>query len=760
MIGFIEDHREACSLGFLVTAEGYEMNFPDVIDLCDDDDETEVKDIRGESTSKSGLIHEKARPIIAIHQPDFREYYIREGFAPDKSLDLLNGYLVADQLACSANEISPVSTLPVSAPLCRQFWVAGDYEPVPHLAPAYHNGQNRMRVHPKFLHTNATSHKWAFGAIAELLDNALDEVYNGATFVVVDKITNPQNGTPGLMIKDDGGGMDPESLRRCMSFGFSDKQLDSSIGQYGNGFKTSTMRLGADVVVFSRSMIRRTQSVGILSYTFLRQTGCEDVIVPVVDYQFDPVSGECERLDCHGQKKFCSNLSLLLRWSPYTTEVELLKQFDDIECHGTKIVIFNLWHNDDGVMELDFESDVKDLMISDAPKMLPSKSVSKIRKQKHVANRLWYSLRVYSSILYLHLPENFRIILRGQVVDPHHIVNDLKYREGIKYKPQIGGKMEAEINTIIGYLEGSPNIDVHGFNIYHKNRLILPFLPVVSTTNGRGKGVAGVLEANFIKPTHNKQDFERSTLYQRLVARLRDMTNEYWDFHCHLVGYQTKKEPSLPPSNHVPAYPMQHSVKSSWQVTAENFAPDHFQQLPGCVSSSKIRPHTEYPVSFASSSVVASAARDSQDPGENHFLTDCQIVTALSAPALPTLNGNDSLETKKRRLDGVTPKIKSFEKQAVINGMPNGPGSNCQTEDMRGRIQEFVTMMQANEKLRAECAEYERTGKELMLKEQDLRLELHRVQEDYNQLFMELQSMNYTGNGEAVVDPRFTSLFF
>lgn len=30
---------------------------------------------------------------------------------------------------------------------------------------------------------------------------------------------------------DDGGGMGPESLRRCMSFGFSEKQSGSSIGQ-------------------------------------------------------------------------------------------------------------------------------------------------------------------------------------------------------------------------------------------------------------------------------------------------------------------------------------------------------------------------------------------------------------------------------------------------------------------------------------------------------------------------------------------------
>ncbi len=32
------------------------------------------------------------------------------------------------------------------------------------------------RVQPKFQHSNATSHKWAFGVISELLDNVVDEV--------------------------------------------------------------------------------------------------------------------------------------------------------------------------------------------------------------------------------------------------------------------------------------------------------------------------------------------------------------------------------------------------------------------------------------------------------------------------------------------------------------------------------------------------------------------------------------------------------
>lgn len=37
----------------------------------------------------------------------------------------------------------------------------------------------------------------------------------------------------------------------------------------------------------------------------------------------------------------------------------LNEQFDDIGHHGTKVIVFNLWLNDDGEMELDFESDEK-----------------------------------------------------------------------------------------------------------------------------------------------------------------------------------------------------------------------------------------------------------------------------------------------------------------------------------------------------------------------------------------------------------------
>lgn len=34
-----------------------------------------------------------------------------------------------------------------------------------------------------------------------------------------------------IFTTDDGGGMDPEAMRRCLSFGFSNKKSKSAIGQ-------------------------------------------------------------------------------------------------------------------------------------------------------------------------------------------------------------------------------------------------------------------------------------------------------------------------------------------------------------------------------------------------------------------------------------------------------------------------------------------------------------------------------------------------
>ncbi|XP_059300636.1 protein MICRORCHIDIA 6-like isoform X1 [Lycium ferocissimum] len=444
--------------------------------------------------------------------------------------------------ASSLDSMSPICP----APLCRQFWRAGNYDSGLISKSSSKNGASFLRIHPKFLHSNATSHKWAFGAIAELLDNAIDEIQNGATYAIVDKTLNPKDGTSALLIQDNGGGMDQEAMHCCLSFGFSDKKSESAIGQYGNGFKTSSMRLGADVVVFSRCMKNRklTQSVGLLSFTFLTRAGLDRIVVPMIEYEFRSTTRKWTSI-C-SEQHFVNNLSLLLQWSPFSTEEELLKQFDDIGDHGTKIVIYNLWLNDEGQMELDFQSDPEDIRIScdaESDKSGSRMSVSDL----HLANTLRCSLRAYLSILYLRIPENFCIWLRGQIVEYHNIANDLKYPEFILYKPQNGGCEEGSVITSIGFLKEAPLVNIHGFNVYHKNRLILPFWHVVvGSSVNRSRGVVGVLEANFIKPTHNKQDFEKTPLFQKLENRLKEMTLEYWDYHCGLIGYHTTKRHRAP----------------------------------------------------------------------------------------------------------------------------------------------------------------------------------------------------------------------
>ncbi|XP_038879002.1 protein MICRORCHIDIA 6-like isoform X1 [Benincasa hispida] len=523
----------------------------DIVDLSSDDEEgSNLKAVKLEPGVDRAVVLPKEhtkKNIIKLEKPNTE--FASQGFDENRSPNVWSAgqssSSILDQVPSPADDSGLTSPSPLCpAPVCRQFWKAGNYNDEVASNVTVQSSKGHLHVHPMFLHSNATSHKWAFGAVAELLDNAVDEIPNGATFVNVDKILNARDGSPALLIQDDGGGMDPEAMRRCMSFGFSDKSSKSAIGQYGNGFKTSTMRLGADVIVFSRHVNNRsrvsTQSIGLLSYTFLTRSGYNRIVVPMVDYKYNTSSGKMEIL--HGRERFMSNLSTLIQWSPYSSESELLKQFDDIGSHGTKVIIYNFWYNGDGRMELDFDKDPEDICIDGDVKKIVALPASKAINEQHIANRLQYSLREYLSILYLRMSENFKIVLRGTVVLHRNLADDLKYLEYILYKPQIGGHVEGVVVTTIGFLKEAPDVNIHGFNVYHKNRLILPFWRVVSYSDSRGRGVVGVLEANFIEPTHNKQDFERTSIFQKLEARLKDMTWEYWDYHCGLVGYQVKKQ--------------------------------------------------------------------------------------------------------------------------------------------------------------------------------------------------------------------------
>ncbi|KAJ4712371.1 protein MICRORCHIDIA 6 [Melia azedarach] len=669
------------------------MSCMDIVDLCSDEEDelVDAKSNKLEADSVGGKVQQN-------YYCQSSNSVLEQGQSP-----------VDDTGISSSLSISP-------APLCRQFWKAGNYDNGLGSKVTPQNGKNFLHVHPMFLHSNATSHKWAFGAVAELLDNAVDEIQNGATFVIVDKITNPRDGSPALLIQDDGGGMDPEAMRRCMSFGFSDKKSKAAIGQYGNGFKTSSMRLGADVIVFSRHLDDRTltQSIGLLSYTFLTQTGHDRIVVPMVDYEFDASTGKLNAL--HGREHFTLNLSLLVQWSPYSSEAELLKQFDDIGAHGTKVIIYNLWLNDDGKLELDFDLDPEDIRISgDIINKFDTKGSWRTIHEQHIANRFHYSLRVYLSILYLRIPERFSIILRGKVVEHHNLANDLKYPEFILYKPQSGGCVEGKVVTTIGFLKDAPRVSIHGFNVYHKNRLILPFWQVVSYSyrDSRGRGVVGVLEANFVEPTHNKQDFERTSLFQKLEARLKEMTWEYWDYHCELIGYQVKKKYRASVSALAsPHSSLQRNVQS---VVLNQSSTGSTEASPVAVPCQVAATNTSL-VERAEQSMPNSEGiigQRSHKRKEHRDLLECEKVKMQAAKGANVIDGGQRVEP-----------------QPVI------------TMTNQLRDQEAINLMQENKKLRAKCLECEKRSQELNIKVTQLRSELGEYNLEYEGLMVELQALD------------------
>ncbi|MCL7029337.1 hypothetical protein MKW94_021927 [Papaver nudicaule] len=472
---------------------------------------------------------------------------------PPGFLEPLNSMEILAPVPISAWKPDDSDTTPLQVTVVpKQFWKAGDYEES--LAgrggggeTTLIDGMDHVRVHPRFLHSNATSHKWVLGAVAELLDNSLDEVNNGATYCNIDMVLNKKDGSRMLLVEDNGGGMSPGTMRHCMSLGYSAKsKLADTIGQYGNGFKTSTMRVGADVIVFSRCPGKDgrspTQSIGLLSYTFLTSTGKEDIVVPMLDYERNGKHWSKIVPESSSSVDWNKKLETIVQWSPYASEADLLEQFNHITDQGTRIIIYNLWEDEQGALELDFDSDIHDIQIRGVNRDEKKIQMAKDYPNSRICLTYTHSLRSYSSILYLRRPQNFRIILRGKDVVQHNIVSDMSKIEDIKYKPKGENADMGVVGKMGFHKDAKAHLDIQGFNVYHRNRLIKPFWRVWNTPSSGGRGVIGLLEANFVKPAHDKQDFERTNVLSRLESKLAKTQKRYWYDNKGAIGYADPKQ--------------------------------------------------------------------------------------------------------------------------------------------------------------------------------------------------------------------------
>nr|KAG5704014.1 hypothetical protein BaRGS_032103 [Batillaria attramentaria] len=71
----------------------------------------------------------------------------------------------------------------------------------------------------------------------------------------------------------------------------------------------------------------------------------------------------------------------------------------------------------------------------------------------------------------------------------------------------------------------------YGVMFYHRNRLIKAFekLGYQKQANDLGVGVVGVVQVDFLKPIHNKQDFEKDEKYNAIMSAIAVKLNDYWN---------------------------------------------------------------------------------------------------------------------------------------------------------------------------------------------------------------------------------------
>uniref|UniRef100_A0A8C8MCU3 CW-type domain-containing protein n=1 Tax=Oncorhynchus tshawytscha TaxID=74940 RepID=A0A8C8MCU3_ONCTS len=443
---------------------------------------------------------------------------------------------------------------------------------------------NRAQLTFEYLHTNSTTHEFLFGALAELVDNSR---YQQCTSLCsYSQLFRPDlRGGYMLCFLDDGTGMDPNEATHVIQFGKSTKRTPDSthIGQYGNGLKSGSMRIGKDFVLFTKK--DNTLSCLFLSRTFHEEEGLDEVIVPLPTWDLltrQPITGDPE--------KFAIETELIYKYSPFKNEQQLMEQFNKMEgSSGTLVIIYNLKLMDTREPELDVETDHQDILMAGTP----SEGVKPERRsfrayaavlyidprmrifiQGHKVRTKRLSCCLYKPRVYKYTSTRFKTRAEQEVKKADHLakIAEEKAREAeskslsleaklgddlskesrvMLRKAQDGSMMlrrEAEVKKMIqeskqkalkepkelSFIFGV-NIeqrDLDGMFVYNCSRLIKMYEKTGPQLEGGMAcgGVVGVVDVPYLvlEPTHNKQDFADAKEYRHLLRAMGEHLAQYW----------------------------------------------------------------------------------------------------------------------------------------------------------------------------------------------------------------------------------------
>lgn len=443
---------------------------------------------------------------------------------------------------------------------------------------------NRAQLTFEYLHTNSTTHEFLFGALAELVDNARD-----ADATRIDIYTVQREDLRGgfmLCFLDDGTGMDPSEAASVIQFGRSAKRTPESIqiGQYGNGLKSGSMRIGKDFILFTKK--GDTMTCLFMSRTFHEEEGIDEVIVPLPTWN----SKTCEPLT-DNTEKFAIETELIYKYSPFHSQKDVMEQFRKITGEsGTLVIIFNLKLMDSGEPELDVVSDSKDIQMAGTPPegMKPERHSFRayaavlyidprmrifIHNYKVQTKRL--SCCLYKPRSYRYTSNRFKTRAEQEVKKAEHMakIAEEKAREAeskaramesrlgddlsresraslrqvqnaaitirreadvkkrIKEAKQRALKEPKELNFIFGVNIEERELD--GMFVYNCSRLIKMYEkvgPQLSEIGMACGGVVGVVDVPYLvlEPTHNKQDFADAKEYKHLLKAMGEHLAQYW----------------------------------------------------------------------------------------------------------------------------------------------------------------------------------------------------------------------------------------
>ncbi|XP_065594893.1 ATPase MORC2 isoform X2 [Cyrtonyx montezumae] len=448
---------------------------------------------------------------------------------------------------------------------------------------ANYSSLNRAQLTFEYLHTNSTTHEFLFGALAELVDNARD-----ADATRIDIYTERREDLRGgfmLCFLDDGTGMDSSDAASVIQFGKSAKRSPEStqIGQYGNGLKSGSMRIGKDFILFTKKS--NTMTCLLLSRTFHEEEGIDEVIVPLPTWNVwsrEPVSDNMD--------KFAIETELIYKYSPFKSEQQVMEQFNKIRGEkGTLVIIFNLKLMDNGEPELDVTSDPRDIQMAETP---PEGTKPERRSFRAYAAVLYIDPRMrifinghkvqtkrlscclYKPRMYKYTSNRFKTRAEQEVKKAEHMarIAEEKAREAESkaraFELRLGGDLTRESRVTLRQVQNSAitmrreadvkkrikdakqralkepkelnfifgvNIEqreLDGMFIYNCSRLIKMYEKVGPQLEGGMAcgGVVGVVDVPYLvlEPTHNKQDFADAKEYRHLLKAMGEHLAQYW----------------------------------------------------------------------------------------------------------------------------------------------------------------------------------------------------------------------------------------